>query len=97
LGALVFFGDDRSTVGGPGLRASGNPEGIGSLTQGCLPSEVLLTKEGEATLGKSRGPNPLLNPEGIESLSPATVLVLARVIMLLVTRLSQALFFGVGL
>jgi len=29
-----------------------NPNRIAHQSQGCLPSEVLLTKEGEATLGK---------------------------------------------
>src|SRR5882724_10902844 len=39
------------------------PKGLCIKAQGCLPSEVLLTKEGEATLGKRHLHIP--NPNGV--------------------------------
>src|SRR5882724_4581733 len=39
------------------------PKGLRNKAQGCLPSEVLLTKEGEATLGNMR--RKLFNPNGV--------------------------------
>ena len=45
------------------------PKGLCIKAQGCLPSEVLLTKEGKATLGKWNSEIP--NPNGVVAPSRA--------------------------
>jgi hypothetical protein len=48
------------------LHVSPIPKGLRPPAQGCLPSEVLLTKEGEATLGTH--PQNAINPNGVAPL-----------------------------
>ena len=67
------------------------PTGLHPSAQGCLPSEVLLTKEGQATLGHAphyypqpqRGcitvsPTDRCNPVGVDDILPGSPRVASR-------------------